>query len=376
MIGSHLPITLRGMASRRELLMGLGASAALCGCGGRIREALRPDQTEATAAPGAARVATVPTQVEGVAVAAGVDRWDIEKLKSAAEFVRQANSDAFVVMVDGQVLIDERWAGDDPRRDVASTQKSVVATLLSMAEDRRLLTLDTTVSSLLGKGWSKAKTSQEKPITLRHLVTMTSGLGLDLKYSKKPGAVWLYNTDAYQVTHLVLEKVTKKSMQALSDEWLFGPIGMKAEWQDRRMKDAKGRNLRGLHTSARDLAAFGQFIADRGSWNGTALVKRTDLLDANLRRSQRINESYGHLWWLNGQPSHVAPSGQRANAMLAPDAPRDMVAALGYEDQKCYVVPSERMVVTRIGNAAKDKTQALSGFDNELWKQLMTARIR
>jgi CubicO group peptidase (beta-lactamase class C family) len=361
--------------SRRDLLISLGATAALAGCGGRVREALRPDQTEATAAPGSPNAVTVPTQVEGVAVVAGVDQWDIEKLRAAAEFARQSNSEAFVVMVDGRVLVDERWAGADPRRDVASVQKSVVATLLTMAQERRLLTLDTTVSSVLGKGWSKAKSSQEKQITLRHLVSMTSGLGLDLKYSKKPGTVWLYNTDAYQVTHLVLEKTAKKSMQALSDEWLFGPLGMQAEWKDRRMKDAKGRNLRGLHTSARDLATFGQLILDRGTWNGSPVIKRADLLDANTRRSQRINESYGHLWWLNGQPSHVTPTGERVSRSLAPDAPADLFAALGYEDQKCYVVPSERMVVTRIGNAAKEKSQALSGFDNDLWKQIMAAKI-
>ena len=47
-----------------------------------------------------------------------------------------------------------------------------------------------------------------------------------------------------------------------------------------------------------------------------------------------------------------------------------MFAALGKNDQKIYVVPSENMVVIRMGNASGTSVFALSSFDNEIWTKI------
>jgi hypothetical protein len=60
------------------------------------------------------------------------------------------------------------------------------------------------------------------------------------------------------------------------------------------------------------------------------------------------------------------------NGFLIPNAPADMYAALGKNDQKIYVVPSQQLVVIRMGNAAGSPQSALSDFDNELWGRLRT----
>ncbi|MFT4153566.1 hypothetical protein [Parafilimonas sp.] len=57
---------------------------------------------------------------------------------------------------------------------------------------------------------------------------------------------------------------------------------------------------------------------------------------------------------------------------LIPNAPADMYAALGKNDQKIYVVPSQQLVVIRMGERAGGFPAALSGFDNELWGKLKT----
>jgi hypothetical protein len=60
------------------------------------------------------------------------------------------------------------------------------------------------------------------------------------------------------------------------------------------------------------------------------------------------------------------------NGTLIPNAPSDMYAALGKNDQKIYVVPSMKMVIIRMGEVANpdNPTFALSGFDNELWDKI------
>jgi CubicO group peptidase (beta-lactamase class C family) len=46
----------------------------------------------------------------------------------------------------------------------------------------------------LGKGWSNASLEQEAAITLRHLLTMTSGLKDDLTFEASAGTRWRYNS--------------------------------------------------------------------------------------------------------------------------------------------------------------------------------------
>jgi hypothetical protein len=56
--------------------------------------------------------------------------------------------------------------------------------------------------------------------------------------------------------------------------------------------------------------------------------------------------------------------------MLFPNAPADLYAALGKNDQKLYVVPSQKLVVVRMGESAGNVQLAASSFDNELWGKL------
>ena len=60
------------------------------------------------------------------------------------------------------------------------------------------------------------------------------------------------------------------------------------------------------------------------------------------------------------------------NKTLIANAPNDLYCALGKNDQKIYVIPSEKMVIIRMGEVAnpENPTFALSGFDNELWDKI------
>ena len=55
---------------------------------------------------------------------------------------------------------------------------------------------------------------------------------------------------------------------------------------------------------------------------------------------------------------------------LIPNAPEDLFAALGANDQKIYVVPSKSLVVIRTGETAGTQQLGLSSFDNQMWAKL------
>ena len=123
-------------------------------------------------------------------------------------------------------------------------------------------------------------------------------------------------------------------------------------------------------STSRAMARFGLLALNLGNWNGTQIINENYFINATST-SQNINLSYGYLWWLNGKSSYHLPSSQfEFNGSIIPSGPSDMFMALGKNDQKIYVIPSRKIVVIRMGNAADNETAALSDFDEVLWQKI------
>ena len=320
----------------------------------------------------------------------GAAGWDQRALEAALDYAGLTNSTGVVVLLDGRILAERRWpvggpeayrrmvvgktAGGDVVEDVASAQKSVVAFLVGVAEGKRLIDLEAPVSQYLGNGWSKANEEAEFAITVRHLMTMTSGLNDSGEYLAPAGQTWRYNTGMYSRMIGILEKAAGSDIETLTTEWLTAPAGMSdSKWVRRAWSSGNdAANLIGFATTARDLARFGLLVLAKGSWNGRDLLHNAGYFERMLRPSQDLNPSYGLLWWLNGQARVQQPSAAQARpGSLTPSAPRDLVAALGAQDRKCYVVPSLGLVVTRLG--APTGAGLDMKWDDEFWKLLMKA---
>jgi CubicO group peptidase (beta-lactamase class C family) len=119
------------------------------------------------------------------------------------------------------------------------------------------------------------------------------------------------------------------------------------------------------------MARFGLLLLNKGTWNTTSILADESYFGSQINTSQNLNLSYGYLTWLNGTASYMLPTLQAVvQGSLIPNAPADLYAALGKNDQKIYVVPSQGLVVIRMGNSAGLSKFALSSFDNELWGKL------
>jgi len=51
------------------------------------------------------------------------------------------------------------------------------------------------------------------------------------------------------------------------------------------------------------MARFGLLILNKGRWDQTPILTDTAYYRQMLTPSQNLNQAYGYLWWLNGQPS-------------------------------------------------------------------------
>jgi CubicO group peptidase (beta-lactamase class C family) len=260
----------------------------------------------------------------------------------------------------------------------ASAGKSVMAFLIGMAQEEGLLDINMPTSTYLGQGWTVAPPAKEDLITVWHQLSMTTGLDdriaptpqipapldcLDdscLQYLTDAGTRWAYHNAPYRLLQDVLENASNLTKNQFTNTRLLQRTGMKGLWVNYI-----------FYGKARDMARFGHLVLSNGVWNGDTLLGDTAYLQAMSRSSQTMNESYGLLWWLNGKPSHLLPGLQlRFGGSLIPNGPADMFAALGKNDQKIYVIPSQDMVVIRQGNNAGNVALASSSFDNELWRKI------
>ena len=229
------------------------------------------------------------------------------------------------------------------------------------------------VSDYLGIGWTSAPLAKENLITCKNLLSMNSGLDdslgdnvspANLQYVADAGTRWAYH-NSYVKLQDVVSNASGETWTNYFNTKLRDKIGMTGYSIDLD-------NLSVYWSNTRSMARFGLMIYAKGKWENTQIVPESYLNEATTT-SQAINEAYGYLWWLNGKTTYHLPGLQvQFNGQIVPNAPADMYAALGKNDQKIYVVPSKKLVVIRMGEVANpdNLTFALSGFDNELWSKI------
>ncbi|MFP9115100.1 serine hydrolase domain-containing protein [Flavobacterium sp. RHBU_3] len=301
--------------------------------------------------------------------------WNETAVQPLYDFLKEKNTKAFIILVNGRIAAEKYFNGGGPRKPWywASAGKTLTATVFGIAQQEGYVNIDEKVTTYLGKGWTSVPPDKENLITCRHLLTMTSGLAdgdnevtpEKLTYKADAGTRWAYH-NAYVKLQDVIAAATKQSWEEYFNQSLKEKIGMTGAWTNLGKHDV----FSVYWSNARSMARFGLLALNKGNWNGTQVVNEAYFTDA-VNTSQELNKSYGYLWWLNGKENFRLPTTQMDfKGPLIPDAPADMYAALGKNDQKIYVIPSRNMVIIRLGNAAEGKNFAKSGFDNNLWKKI------
>ncbi len=282
--------------------------------------------------------------------------WNNQKLNETIDFVKDQRSGAFIVLNKGEMVVEEYWMGWDKnfRGKIASINKSVTSVLVGIAQEQGKLNIEDKVSDYLDTGWSKSSPENESKITIRHLLTMTSGLDDYLVYTDDAGTEFYYNTIAFNQLWPVLEKATDKSIDRYADRVLFNNIGM-----TKAIKWYKGNDL-----LPRDLARFGLMILNEGNWGTDGILFDKKYYLEMLSPSQTFVSCYGYLWWLN---NNCNANNDDEELRLFNNAPTDLIAALGAGDQKLYIVPSRELVIIRLGYDPGTPFWGEESFNNKFW---------
>ena len=304
--------------------------------------------------------------------------WNADSLTSLHDYLEEKNTKSFIILKEGKIVV-EWYFGDFTENKVwywASAGKSLTAFLIGQAQEEGLLDIHDKTLKYLGQGWTTAPEDKEDKITIRHQLTMTSGLDDDIEintctldsclhYYSDAGDRWAYHNAAYTLLLDVIEEASGLSKNRFTQTHLLNRIGMNGLW-------IKVGYNQIYYSNTRSMARFGLLVQNLGIWKSDTLLHDLDYIEAMTSSSQSINKSYGYLWWLNGKGGYMLPQSQFLfDTDLIPNAPNDVIAALGKDDQKIYISDSLGLTIIRMGQSAGHDNFALSSFDNELWGKIM-----
>lgn len=273
---------------------------------------------------------------------------------------RLRNSRAVVVVRDG-ALIAERY-GDDFAADTPllgwSMGKSIANSIVGRLVETGQLDVD---DRDLREAWDG---DERTDITLDQLLRMTSGLAFDEVYDPdtdatrmlfrpgdtggyaadqplvaRPGEHWSYSSGTTNILCDIAQEASGLGTD-LAHELVFAPLGMTTATIE---PDATGGLVCSSfpYATARDWARFGQWFLQDGEWEGQQLLP-SGWVEYSTTPVEVADPAtpYGAQWWLN-----EGPDGQ----LRMPSVPSDAYWASGNEGQQVVVIPSEGLVVVRLG---------------------------
>jgi CubicO group peptidase (beta-lactamase class C family) len=253
-------------------------------------------------------------------------------------YMQTQRNAGLVVLHRGQLRLERYGLGFDAqgRWTSFSVAKSLTATLVGAAvRDGHIKSMDDKVSDYV----QELKGSAYDDVTLRQLLTMTSGVQWTEDYSDpnsdvakfnnhKPqdgmnatasylrtlpraapaGTRFLYSTGETNLVGILLSRAVKKPLATYAAEKIWVPAGMEqpATW----ILSKTGQEISGccVQASTRDFARVGQFILNGAKVNGQSIVPDGWLAEATTARVGigQPGSGYGYQWWTFDDGTYMA----------------------------------------------------------------------
>lgn len=305
--------------------------------------------------------------------------WNDQALDHLYTYLEEKNTKGFMILKNGRIVAERYFNGHNANTTWAwfSAVKGLTATAIGAAQEEGFIDINNKTSDYLGNNWSLLTPQQQGAITVKHHLMMTTGLQntpenillwtctdqICMQYNAAAGTKWQYHQGAFTQLQRILSQNTGMNFKNYIKTRISDKIGITGTWNE-----FLGANI--FLTNTRGMARFGLLMLNKGTWEDDLVISES-YYNQMTNTSQNLNKSYGYLWWLNGKDSFMTPGLQNVNdGFLIPNAPADMIAALGAQDQKIYVVSSQNLVIVRSGEAAGLEELASSGFDNVLWEKI------
>lgn len=276
----------------------------------------------------------------------------------------QLGTVAYVIIKDSTLLFEQYWEDYSPEShsNSFSMAKSIVSLAIGAAiDDGFIKDVDQPVSNF----FPEFQGYNGKPLTLRHLLTMSAGVDFDEAYSspfspttklyygddlqqiafgmkeiEEPGVNFIYQSGVTQLLAFIVEKATGENISSYVSRKFWTPMNAEEDalWSLDK-KDGIEKAYCCFNSNARDFARFGQLILNEGEWNGGQLISSSYLKEATTPDSSLLfkeynetNHCYGFQFW------HLSYNGMEIPYMR------------GILGQYIFIIPDLNAVVVRLGH--------------------------
>ncbi len=289
---------------------------------------------------------------------------------------------AFVIIKNNKILHESYYRGYDSNSisNSFSMAKSIVSLLIGIAIDEGYIK---SADDPVYKYFPPFNNAQNKHLTIKHLLTMSSGLNWEesynspfslttqayygdqlyllvsnLKVVEEPGKEFKYLSCNTQILAYVLENATGKSLSDYAAEKLWQPLGANhfALWScDKPGGDEKAYCC--FYATATDFARIGQLILHSGKWNNRQIVSEKYISEATTPASWLMKDGkplndYGYQFW-------------RMKYQLC-----DVIYARGILGQYIFIIPQKNIIIVRLGERKSQLKVSDIPCDVYIWLNL------
>jgi CubicO group peptidase (beta-lactamase class C family) len=261
--------------------------------------------------------------------------WALSKNYNKAELstiarkeLEEFKSLAFLVIKNDSILYEEYW-NEGAKGSITnsfSMAKTFVSVLVGIAiGEGKIKNVDQAVGDFI----PEYKIGENAKLTVKHLLTMSSGIDFDedyvspfaypakayygteirtltMKYklAETPGKVFKYLSGNTELLAFVLEKAIGKNISDYASEKLWMPIGAsKSAFWSLDHENGVEKAYCCFNSNARDFARIGALYMHHGNWNGKQIVPeeyvKNSVIPANLvDEENKPNNRYGYSWWM------------------------------------------------------------------------------
>ena len=274
---------------------------------------------------------------------------------------------AFVIIKKDSLYYDQYWEGytDSSLSNSFSMAKSIVSVLIGVAIDEgKIKSMEEPVANYI----PEFKEGDKAKITIKHLLTMSSGLDWDEAYANpvsetseayygtdlyglvtkqkaiaEPGKNFIYQSGNSELLALIIAKATGKTLSDYASEKLWKPLHAMhdVDWSLDR-KDGNEKAYCCFYSNAKDFARLGSLYLHKGNWNGTQIVDSNYVKEcvtpAQTLDNGKPNKTYGLHWWVDDY------NGEQFFYMR------------GILGQYVVALPKENIVFVRLGHKRAQKS--------------------
>jgi len=267
----------------------------------------------------------------------GIKKGELIRLIDSIDSKKLVNTHSVLIAKENKLVFETYFDGFNANipHDLRSTSKSISSALIGIAIDDNIIeSVNQKLYDFIPKEYQYTKDSLKSKISIKHLLTMSSGLDvnnlasegyyqgpnnskswltavLEAPMVKEPGTYADYGSANPFLLGVYLDGRLEKPLEIYMDEKLFAPLGISNYINQADDTESRPYFGGGMLLTPRDLLKFGQLYLNNGKWHGKQIISENWVKESFAKHMQLQDvtdkNEYGYLWWhdtyiINGKP--------------------------------------------------------------------------